>query len=31
MFNDKKDRITHFLNANQILFNICYLKNAVKV
>ncbi len=30
MLNDKKDRITHFLKANQISFNICYLKNVVK-
>ncbi len=26
MFNDKKDKMIHFLNANQILFNIRYLK-----
>lgn len=31
MFNDKKDKMNHFLSANKISFNACYLKNAVKV
>lgn len=31
MLNDKKGRMIRFLSANQILFNICYLNNAVKV
>lgn len=31
MFNDKKDKMIHFLNANKISFNACYLKNALKV
>ncbi len=26
MLNDKKDRMNHFLNANQISFNAYYLK-----
>lgn len=31
MLNDKKDKMVHFLNANQISFTACYLKNALKV
>ncbi len=31
MLNDKKDKMIHFLNANQISFTAYYLKNAVKV
>ncbi|EQL53492.1 hypothetical protein N404_06500 [Helicobacter pylori FD506] len=31
VLNEKKDKMTRFLNANKILFNACYLKNALKV
>ncbi|EQL70039.1 hypothetical protein N407_05475 [Helicobacter pylori FD662] len=31
MLNDKKDKMIHFLNANEISFNAYYLKNALKV
>lgn len=30
MLNDKKGRMIRFLSANQISFNVCYLKNVVK-